>query len=74
MDDPELNMQTRYQFKYGCLHGVSGTPFVYIGGVLADGLDGSATAAAWRKFLDPLVNGFFPGRKASQADLRPDLK
>lgn len=55
MADLEMEAQTRSQFKYGCLHGVHGTPQVYIGGVLADNLDGGATFEDWKALLDPLL-------------------
>lgn len=55
MASAEMETQTRSQFKYGCLHGVHGTPEVYIGGVLADNLDGGATFQDWQDLLDPLL-------------------
>lgn len=57
MSDDEVESQTRIQFKYGCLHDVFGTPQVFIGGVLADNLDGGATFQDWQDLLDPLVGG-----------------
>lgn len=55
MSDSELDLQTRYQFKYGCLHSVYGTPTVFVGGVMAEGLDGFATFESWKDVLDPLL-------------------
>lgn len=57
MSDSEVDTQTRFQFKYGCLHSVFGTPQVFVGGVLADGLDGEATFEDWQDLLDPLLGG-----------------
>lgn len=57
MSDSEVDTQTRNQFKYGCLHGVFGTPQVFIGGVLAEGLDGEATFRDWQDLLEPLLGG-----------------
>lgn len=57
MSDDEVETLTRFQFKYGCLHGVFGTPEVFVGGVLADGLDGEATFQDWQDLLEPLVGG-----------------
>ena len=54
MADKDLGLKARYQFKYGCLHGVYGTPMVFIGGV-AEGLDGGATFEDWKSVLDPLI-------------------
>ncbi|CAM9646283.1 unnamed protein product [Ectocarpus sp. 12 AP-2014] len=56
MADAEVEIHTRNQFKYGCLHGVDGTPQVYIGGILASGLDGDATFQDWQDILDPLLS------------------
>lgn len=56
MSASELNLQTRYQFKYGCLHGVFGTPLVFVGGVLAENLDGGATFETWQDVLAPLLS------------------
>lgn len=56
MADAEVEIQARNQFKYGCLHGVDGTPQVYIGGILASGLDGDATFQDWQDILDPLLS------------------
>lgn len=56
MADSEVEMQTRSQFKYGCIHGVRGTPMVYIGGVLVDGLDGDSTFQDWQDVLEPLLS------------------
>ncbi|CAM9234266.1 unnamed protein product [Laminaria digitata] len=55
MADKNLGLKTRYQFKYGCLHGVYGTPIVFIGGVMAKGLNGRSTFEDWKRLLDPLV-------------------
>lgn len=55
MANRRLGLKTRYQFKYGCLHGVYGTPLVFVGGVIAKGLDGRATFQDWKKVLDPLI-------------------
>lgn len=57
MVDGELDVLARYQFKYGCLHAVYGTPMVYVGGVIAEGLDGGATFETWQGVLDPLLAG-----------------
>ena len=55
MADPDIETETRTQFKYGCLHGVDGTPQVYVAGVLAENLDGEATFQDWQDVLEPLV-------------------
>ncbi|CAM9507270.1 unnamed protein product, partial [Hapterophycus canaliculatus] len=55
MADFELETQTRSQFKYGCLQGVHGTPEIYVGGILAESLDGGATFQEWKDLLDPLL-------------------
>lgn len=57
MADSGIETQTRSQFKYGCFHGVFGTPQVFIGGVLADNLDGEATFQDWQELLEPLLGG-----------------
>ncbi|CAM9408840.1 unnamed protein product [Ectocarpus sp. 6 AP-2014] len=56
MADAEVEIQTRNQFKYGCLHDVDGTPQVYIGGILASELDGDATFRDWQDTLDALLS------------------
>lgn len=55
MSDSEVESQTRSQYKYGCLHGVFGTPTVSIGGVFVDGLDGESTFQDWQDLLEPLL-------------------
>lgn len=55
MADSALGIKTRNQFKYGCLHGVYGTPMIFIGGVMAESLDGGATMEDWKSVLDPLL-------------------
>lgn len=57
MADSNLNMKARYEFKYGCLHNVYGTPAVYVGGVHAGGLDGGSSFEDWQEVLDPLITG-----------------
>ncbi len=63
MVNSNVETQTRIQFKYGCLHGVYGTPQVYVGGVFADGLDGGATFQDWQDILDPLIGATTTARK-----------
>lgn len=55
MADSALNMKARYEFKFGCLHTVYGTPAVYVGGVHAEALDGDSSFEEWQEILDPLL-------------------
>eukprot|EP00752_Nemacystus_decipiens_P007425 g6638.t1 len=57
MSDDDVEAQSRIQFKYGCLHGVFGTPQVFVGGVWAENLDGEETFQDWQDLLEPLVGG-----------------
>ena len=54
MTNTEIEMQTRYQVKYGYLKSIYGTPMYVINGVVADSLDGSSMKA-WTNCLDPLI-------------------
>lgn len=56
MADRNLDLRARYQFKYGCLHGAYGTPMVFVGGILAEGLNGDATLENWHEVLDPVLH------------------
>lgn len=56
MADSALDQNARYQFKYGCLHGIYGTPIVYVGGVYAESLSsGGASISTWRDVLGQVV-------------------
>jgi hypothetical protein len=48
----QLEMATRYMWKYTTLHSVFATPFFYVQGLEAGGLD---TFDDWVKTLDPLI-------------------
>lgn len=61
MENSELELRTRYEFKYAALHGVFGAPMVYVGGILSESLStGSATLENWEKVLDALIGEHGP--------------
>lgn len=68
MANSALNMRARYEFKYASLHGVYGTPAVFVGGVYAASLSsGDATLQDWHSVLKRLLGA--SGHLGAVADL-----
>jgi hypothetical protein len=55
MQDPNINMNTRISWKYGCSRGVTGTPSFLVNELPVEA-DATWTLAQWTQLLDPLLN------------------
>jgi hypothetical protein len=56
----QLEMRTRYMWKYSTIHGIFATPSVVLNGLEAGGLD---TFDDWQAALDPLIAGLKQRRR-----------
>jgi len=55
MQDPNINMNTRISWKYGCSRSVTGTPSFFVNQLPVEA-DATWTLAQWAQLLDPLLN------------------
>jgi len=55
-NDDKIVTQVHYAWKYGCSHGISGTPFFMINGVI-DPNAGSYSVNDWGNMIKKLMAG-----------------
>ncbi|EAX98873.1 hypothetical protein TVAG_146100 [Trichomonas vaginalis G3] len=52
----DINLGARVEFKYSTSHGVDGTPYFFVNGVVTNDVDAGSSIDDWSLYLDNLLN------------------